>query len=177
MEEENKNTINNSQASEPEPQKAKLDPTEEKIAKLEKEKEEYLNGWKRAKADYLNMQKDEMKRMQEMIKFSNTELIKELLPVLDSLELSLIATKDPEARKGIEVIYSQLENILNKQGLQKMKALGGKSLVGEEFDPALHEAMMQEESDKESGTILEEMVSGWTLNGKVIRPAKVKISK
>ncbi|MCL5017431.1 MAG: nucleotide exchange factor GrpE [Patescibacteria group bacterium] len=170
MEEENKNTINN-QVSEPEPEKVRLDPLEEKIAKLEKEKEEYLNGWKRAKADYLNMQKDEAKRMQEMIKFANQELIKELLPVLDSLELSLMATKDPEAKKGIEVIYSQLENILNKQGLQKMKAFG------EKFDPARHEAMMQEESDKESGTILEEMVSGWILNGKVIRPAKVKISK
>jgi molecular chaperone GrpE len=143
----------------------------EQIAKLEKERDEYLNGWKRAKADYLNMQKDEMKRAQEIIKFASAELIKELLPVLDSLELSLIATKDQEARKGLEVIYSQLENILNKQGLQKIKALG------EKFDPAIHEAMLQEESDKKSGTILEEMVSGWTLNGKVIRPAKVKIAK
>ena len=144
---------------------------EEKLAKCEREKDEYLNGWKRAKADFINLQKDEMKRLEEVIKFGNAELIKELLTVLDSFQLSLMATKDTEARKGVEIIYSQLEKILNKQGLEKIKALG------EKFDPALHEAMLQEGSDKESGTILEEMVKGWKLNGKVIRPTKVKISK
>ncbi|MDO8442722.1 MAG: nucleotide exchange factor GrpE [bacterium] len=152
---------------------------EEKLIKCEKEKEEYLNGWKRAKADSINQQKDELKRMEEIMKFANADIIKDLLLVLDSFELSLLATKDPEAknsstsslREGIEIIYSQLEKILNKQGLEKIKALG------EKFDPALHEAMLQEESDKESGTILEEMVKGWKLNGKVIRPTKVRIAK
>lgn len=188
------NKKDNNQAP-PEPQKTEIDPIrdhsakgtaivasgqpvsngvdllKEQIAKLEKEKDEYLNGWKRAKADYINLQKDEMKQLGEVLKFGNAELIKELLTVLDSFELSLMATKDPEARKGIEIIYSQLEKILNKQGLGKIKALG------EKFDPALHETMMQEESDKESGTILEEMVKGWKLNDKVIRPTKVKIAK
>ena len=147
--------------------------------KLEKEKDEYLNGWKRAKADYINLQKDEMKRLEEIMKFANADIIKDLLLVLDSFELSMMATKDPEAKnssasslqEGMKVIYSQLEKILSKQGLEKIKALG------EKFDPALHEAMLQEESDKESGTILEEMVKGWKLNGKVIRPTKVKIAK
>jgi molecular chaperone GrpE len=161
---------------------------EEKLVKCEKEREEYLNGWKRAKADYINLKKDEMKRMEEAIRFGNEELIEELLPVLDSFELSIMATKDPDAKnsstrastelsrmsslqEGIKAIYSQLENILNRNGLEKIKALG------EKFDTTLHEALMQEESDKESGTILEEMVKGWKLNGKVIRPTKVKISK
>jgi len=150
---------------------SETDQLKEQLTKLEKEKEEYLNGWKRAKADYVNLQKDEMKRMEEIVKFANVELIKELLLVLDSFELSIIATKDPDAKKGIEIIYSQLEKTLNRQGLEKIKALG------EKFDPSIHEAMLQEESDKESGMVLEEMVKGWKLNGKVIRPTKVKISK
>ena len=168
MEENKKQNI---EETKPEPPKSETDLLKEQIAKLEKEKDEYLNGWKRAKADYINLQKDELKRMEEIMKFANADIIKDLLLVLDSFELSMLATKDPEARKGIEIIYSQLEKILNKQGLEKIKALGGK------FDPALHEAMLQEESDKESGTILEEMVKGWKLNGKVIRPTKVKIAR
>ena len=169
--EENKNNTQNNNQSPPEPQKSELDLLKERITKLEKEKDEYLNGWKRAKADSINQQKDELKRMEEIMKFANADIIKDLLLVLDSFELSLLATKDPEAKKGIEIIYSQLEKLLSKQGLKKIKA------IGEKFDPALHEAMLQEESDKESGTILEEMVKGWKLNGKVIRPTKVKISK
>lgn len=176
--EENKKQNNNPPTSEP-VERSEMDLLKEQIAKLEKEKEEYLNGWKRAKADSINQQKDELKRMEEIMKFANADIIKDLLLVLDSFELSLLATKDPEAKnssasslqEGMKVIYSQFEKILNKHGLEKIKALG------EKFDPALHEAMMQEESDKESGTILEEMVSGWTLNGRVVRPTKVKISK
>lgn len=162
---------NNKNQTPPVEQRSEIDTLKEQIAKLEKEKDEYLNGWKRAKADSINQQKDELKRMEEIMKFANADIIKDLLLVLDSFELSLLATKDPEAKKGIEIIYSQLEKILNKQGLEKIKALG------EKFDPTFHEAMLQEESDKESGTILEEMVKGWKLNGKVIRPTKVKIAK
>lgn len=169
MDEQNKQ--NNTPPTTEPIEKSEINLLKEQISKLEKEKEEYLNGWKRAKADAINLQKDEMKRLEEVMKFANADLIKDLLLVLDSFELSMLATKDPEARKGIEIIYSQLEKTLNKQGLEKIKALG------EIFDPSLHEAMLQEESEKESGTILEEMVKGWKLNGKVIRPTKVKISK
>jgi len=157
--------------TEPQTQKTEIDTLKERIIKLEKERDEYLNGWRRAKAECINQQKDEMKRMEDVVKFANTDIIKDLLLVLDSFELSLLATKDPELKKGIEIIYAQLEKILNKYGLEKIKALG------EEFDPAIHEAMLQEESDKKSGMILEEIVKGWKLNGKVIRPTKVKIAK
>lgn len=165
MVEENKNN------NPPGENKSEIDILKEEFTKLEKEKEEYLNGWKRAKADYINLQKDETRRIEEIIKFANSEIIKELLVVLDSLELSIMATKDPEAKKGIEIIQSQLEQILKKQGLERIMALG------EKFDPNIHEAMLQEESEKESGTVLEEIISGWKLNGKIIRPTKVKVSK
>ena len=150
----------------------------EDIEKLKEECEEYLNGWRRAKADQINLQKDEMKRLEEIMKYANENLIKDLLLILDSFAaLEKNFRSEPRSKElereldGVLIIKDQLEKILNKQGLEKIKALG------ELFDPSLHEAMMQEESDKESGTILEEMVGGWKLNGKVIRPTKVKISK
>lgn len=144
-----------------------------KLTACEKEKEEYLNGWKRTKADFINYQKDEAKRTIEIIKLSNENLIKELLSVLDSFELSLtiMDNADENLKKGVEMIYFQLEKTLNKFGLEPIKALG------EKFDENFHEAVEEEKSDKEPGTILEELMKGWKLNGKVIRPAKVKIAK
>ncbi|MDD5431047.1 MAG: nucleotide exchange factor GrpE [Candidatus Pacebacteria bacterium] len=164
MEENNKQTNN---------QKPIVDNNEieERLKKCEQEKEEYLNGWKRAKADYINFQKDEMKRLAEAIKYGNEELIKELLPALDSFDLAIASNNDEHFKKGMEIIYSQFEKILSKQGLEQIKS------TGEKFDPSVHEAVMEIESDKEPGTIVEEMVKGWKLNEKVIRPAKVKVAK
>lgn len=144
---------------------------EEKLAKCEKEKEEYLNGWKRAKADYINFQKDEAKRAEEMIKFSAEILIKDLLSVLDSFDLALINNANEQFKKGIEIICSQFEKTLNKYGLEPIKT------EGEKFNPSIHEAIEEIKSDKEPGTVAEELVKGWKLNGKVIRPAKVKVAK
>ncbi|MDP3999139.1 MAG: nucleotide exchange factor GrpE [bacterium] len=146
------------------------------LEQCKKEKEEYLNGWKRAKADFINYQKDETKRIDEVMKFSNEMLIRELLPVLDSFQLSLSvmaspAREDAGARRGVEIIQSQFEDILKKHGLEPIKALGSK------FDPSLHEAVEEAESDKESGTVIEELTRGWKLHGRVIRPARVKIAK
>ncbi|MDD5547367.1 MAG: nucleotide exchange factor GrpE [Candidatus Pacebacteria bacterium] len=145
----------------------------EKIAKLEKEKEDYLNGWKRAKADYINYQKDEMKRFTEAIKYGNLELIKELLPVLDSFELSYATMNaaDEKTKKGFEIIHSQLEKVLSQNGLEKIKS------IGEKFNPEIHESIGEVESDKEPETIVEEIVKGWKLHEKIIRPAKVKVAK
>ena len=144
----------------------------EEIENLKREKDEYLNGWKRAKADFINYQKDEVKREEEVIKFSNEFFIKELLPVLDSLELSLsMIGEDSTAKKGVEMIYAKLERILNRHGLELIKCLG------EKFDTNFHEALEEVVSEKESGTIVEELEKGWKLHGKVIRPSRVKVAK
>lgn len=164
----NENEKNN---KEPEVNNDEGNKQEEKLNQCQNEREEYLNGWKRAKADFINYQKDEVKRMADIIKFSNENLIKELLPVLDSFDLALVAINDEKFEKGVEIIYSQMVNTLRKQGLEPIKSLGIK------FDPAMHEAIEESESDQEDETIIEEFVKGWKLNGKVIRPSKVKISK
>lgn len=177
MDEEQNKKINNKENSsirastESDQMSSPLKELEEKLAKCEKEKEEYLNGWKRAKADYINYQKDEAKRAEEMIKFSAEILIKDLLSVLDSFDLALINNANEQFKKGIEIICSQFEKTLNKYGLEPIKT------EGEKFNPGIHEAIEEIVSGKEPGTVAEELVKGWKLHGKVIRPAKVKIAK
>ncbi len=144
---------------------------EKELDKLKQERDEYLNGWKRAKADFINYQKEEMKRQEATMQFGNEYLIRELLPVLDSFLLSLSMINDEQAKKGVEMMYAQLERILSKHGLEPIHSLGM------QCDPSSHEALAEVESDQPSGTIIEELEKGWKLHGKVIRPARVKIAK
>lgn len=138
-----------------------------KSEQCEKERDEYLNGWKRAKADLINYQKDEAKRFEEIIKFANATIIKDLIAVLDSFDLA--AKHDG---KDFKMIGSQLEDIMKKDGLERMLIP-----TGSVFDPNLHESIGEVESDKPPGTIVEEVERGYLLNGRVIRPARVKLSK
>jgi molecular chaperone GrpE len=145
---------------------------QEKLKKCQEMKDEYLAGWQRAKADLINARKDDEKKVLEFIKFANADLITELLSVLDSFDLAFPdKEQDSKFSKGIFLIKMQLEDILKKYGLESIKS------IGEKVDLNLHEAVGEEESDKEERTIVEEMQKGYTLNGKVLRPAKVKISK
>ncbi|MEK7658013.1 MAG: nucleotide exchange factor GrpE [Patescibacteria group bacterium] len=142
-------------------------------AKCQKERDEYLEGWKRAKADLINYKKDEIKRFETVMKMANESLIKELIGVLDSFDLALNnLEKEGKAEKGVYLIRTQLEDVLKKSGLEKMVVS-----VGEIFNPAFCEVIAAVESDKPSGTIIEEIEKGYSLNGKIIRPARVKVAK
>ncbi len=156
---------------------------EDELLKYQKERDEYLDGWKRAKAELINYKKDEAKRFEAIIKLANEDLIKELLLVLDSFDLGLISLspsgrspeggeKEGSAQKGMYLIRSQLKDILKSYGLEEIE-----TSVGEKFDINIHEAVAEIESDQPSGTIIEEVEKGYLLNGRVIRPARVKISK
>ncbi|MEK7641003.1 MAG: nucleotide exchange factor GrpE [Patescibacteria group bacterium] len=147
------------------------------LDKLVKEKEEYLNGWKRAKADLINYQKDETKRAQEFVKIANASIIIDLIPVLDSFDLALSIAQsggsaDLTTGKGVVMIKSQLEEILKRYGVEKMD-----SGIGKPLDTRLQEAVGEVESEHPPGTVAEEVGRGYSLNGKVLRPAKVKIAK
>ncbi len=145
----------------------------EKLAEALKQRDEYLDGWKRAKADFINYKKEEAERFALLAKFSNEGLILELLSVLDSFSLGLAILKDDApTEKGISLIKNQLEDLLKKHGLEKIAVS-----AGEKFDPGRHEAVSEIESENPAGTIVEEAERGYTLNGKVIRPARVKLSK
>ena len=129
--------------------------------KLSKE-EEYLNGWKRERADFINYKKDEMERIGTLLKYANEEIILKLLPVLDNLSLAVNHIKD----NGLEQIKKQLEDFLQKEGIEPIE------VIGKQFNPNTMEAV---EGDGE--TVSEEIQRGYTLNGKIIRVAKVKLNK
>jgi len=144
---------------------------ENKKVDWQQKAEEYLDGWKRAKADFLNYQKEEIKRLEQISQFANEDMVKELLTVLDSFDLALANVKKEEI-EGIELIKSQLEKVLEKNGLQRLT-----DTVGQEFDPVFHEAIALVDSDQESSIVIEEVEAGYLLADKVIRPARVKVSK
>jgi molecular chaperone GrpE len=150
----------------------KFKKVKEELNKCETERKEYLEGWQRAKADLINYKKDEMKRFEEMTRFASEELIKDILPALDSFNLALSHIKSPEAEKGVLLIRSQLEDILKRRGLGIIEAKRG-----EKFNPAIHESVAEVESEEEEGVIVEEVQKGYSLAGKILRPARVKLSK
>jgi molecular chaperone GrpE len=146
---------------------------ESELEKCRQERDEYLNGWKRAKADLINYQKDEAKRFEEIMQYATEAIARDLIPVLDSFELGIAALeKNGPVDKGVYIIKTQLEDALKKKGLEKIKVSPGDS-----FDPSRQESLGEKESDKPSGTVAEEIESGYLLNGKVVRPARVKLAK
>lgn len=145
------------------------------LEKAKKERDEYLDGWKRARAELINYKKGEVERAEAIAKFSNENLLREMIAVMDSFDLSIISleatSKDSLLLKGVLMTRSQMEHLLKKYGLESIKSLGAK------FDPNLHEILFEVESEKEAGIIVEEIERGWKLYEKVIRPARVKIAK
>lgn len=150
----------------------------EKIAILEKRVEENLNGWKRAKADYLNLQKETEKRQQELIQFANAGLILQILPINDHFKLAfshLPEIKDEEMKKwveGIEHIKKQIQGVLSTYGIEEIKT------VGEKFNPEFHEAVeKKKEQGKEKDVIIKEVKPGYLMHGKVLEAAKVVVAE
>lgn len=126
----------------------------------------------RLQAEFENYKKRVEQEKKDFAKYACTDIIKELLPFLDAFELSLKNTSNHEEFvKGVELIYSQLWEILEKKGVQRIEAEGNM------FDPVEHEALMSEKSDKEENTVLEELQKGYRINERVLRPAKVKVAK
>ena len=150
-----------------------LNELKEKLALVEKERDEYLNGWRRAKADMANYKNDELARLEEVIKFGNEDTIRELIPVLHSFDLALISLRDSgSVDKGIELIKQQLEEVLKRRGLERISVE-----VGKEFNPKTQEALLEEVSERPPGIVLGVLEEGFTLHGKVVKPARVKVSK
>ncbi len=153
---------------------------EEEYLKLKEEAakaDEYFDKMARMQADLENTRKRLEREKQDFIKFANEGIILELLNVLDDLErtVELSETKHqdlPAFLKGVEMILAHLYEMLKEYGVKPIEAKGKK------FDPNYHEALMQAESkDLPDQTVMEEMQKGYMLNDRVIRTAKVKVSK
>lgn len=144
----------------------------ENLKRCEIDRKEYLEGWQRAKADYINYKNDEGKRFEDMGRFVTAGFVQEILPVLDSFDLALGHDLPSETEKGILLIRSQFEDVLRKRGLEQIKVE-----PGEKFNPEKHESVGEVASEFSEGTIAEEVQKGYALRGKVLRPARVRLSK
>ncbi len=145
----------------------KLKKMREDLKACRKEKDEYLAGWQRAKADFINARKDEDKAKESFIKFAEAGLLNDFLAVADSLEMAEKHAKNDGARE----IFSQFKEILKKHGVIPIETSGKK------FNPMEHEAIEKIETGEEGkdGEIIEELQKGWYLHDRVLRPAKVKV--
>jgi molecular chaperone GrpE len=146
---------------------------ETKLAEAEQRRDEYLAGWQRTKADFINYKKEEMKHLEDVARYGSEDLIKDLISVLDNFDLGLrTLEKAGPVERGIYLIRSQIEDILRKRGLEKVSVK-----AGDEFDPMIAEAMAEVPSDRPPGVIVEEVEPGYRLHQKILRPARVIISK
>ena len=149
----------------------------EKLELAEKQRDEYLGGWQRAKADFINYKKEEMTRLSEIAKYASEDLVREMIVVLDNFDLGLAALEEKgQVEKGVYMIRAQMEDVLKRRGLVKvdMKA-------GDAYDPSIAEAIAEVDPPAggkiESGSIVEIIEPGYKLNDKLIRPARVKVAK
>ena len=141
----------------------KIENTED-METIKKQADEYLNGWKRAKADYLNLKKDMETQNREIKEWLSKMFILPLLEIMDNFDRA--GTLDA----GIESIKKQLEDYLKANGVEAMKT------ISEKFDPLKHEAMESIEGG-ESGMVAGETQKGYLIGSEVLRPAKIKIYK
>lgn len=144
-----------------------------RIAELERLAEENQNRYLRTQADFDNFRRRTLKEKEELSQYATAKLVTQLLPVLDNFERALAAeaAQGDSFAKGVDMIYRQLHQVLEAEGLKAMTP------VGEPFDPEHHQAIMTVETDEyDEGIVVESMQTGYWLKDKVIRPAMVKVS-
>jgi molecular chaperone GrpE len=159
--------------------KSKMLLTAEEFSALEdkaKKSDEYYDRILRLQADFDNYKKRQDKEKIEFVKYANEEIMAEILNIIDDFERAVEAGKTKHdfdvLYKGIEMIHKDFKEFLKQKGLKEIEA------EGKPFNPHEHEAMMQEETDKHpEDYVVEEFQKGYTFNGRVIRPSKVKVAK
>jgi molecular chaperone GrpE len=155
---------------------AELEADLAKLSQTESQRDEYLDTLRRVQAEFENYRKRVIKEQTALVDRATSGLVEQLLPVLDSFELALknldsAGSDDIESvRKGVELVYAELLGVLEKAGLSRIEA------EGKPFDPNVHEAVMQEDGDGEP-VVTDVLRTGYTLKGRVLRPAMVKVTR
>lgn len=151
--------------------------SQSELEECKKKCDEYLNNWKRSAADFLNYKKDEMERMRVLTKYATEDMILKMLPILDSIDLaSKQMQEDIKANawsEGFLQIQKQITEFLKKEGIEEIET------VGKPFDPETME-VVEETSNTQNltpNTVVEELQKGYMIGDKVLRPAKVKVTK
>ena len=157
----------------PETETAEAAPVEDKAAALEAELKEKSARILRLQADFENFRRRTAKEKEELAAVITQNILGDLLPLLDNFERAMaVEQTDGEAfQKGVEMIFTQLREVLDKHGLQSIEA------EGQTFDPNFHQAVMRvEDSDAPDGTITQVLQKGYQAKGRVIRPAMVQVA-
>ncbi len=148
----------------------------EKLSKAVEEKQQYLDGWQRDKAEFINARKRDDEQKNEFLKFAEQKVIEDLLPTLDAFEMAIgnkaqWESVSKEWRGGIEGIYNSLLNTLSKYGVESF------TQIGDVFDPNFHHSIaVTTTNDKtKEHTISDVLQRGYKIKDKVLRPALVKV--
>lgn len=132
-----------------------------------------MDKFMRLQADFANYKRRTEAQKTEFVELGVKKVVNDLLPVIDNFERALDSIVDKDSTyDGIIMIKDQLTDVLKKEGIVEMKALG------EEFDPTYHHAVLTEDSDEyDSGYVIEVLQKGYLINEKTLRPAMVKVSQ
>jgi molecular chaperone GrpE len=151
-------------------------PVEEALAEVRATAEAYLDDLRRLQAEFDNYRKRMLREQTQRMAAASQALVTRLLPVLDNLELAVSHAEQSRdfdrMLKGVEMIFGELREVLRAEGLVPIEA------AGKPFDPERHEAVVAvEQDDAEPGTVVDVVRTGYELQGKVLRPAMVKVAK
>lgn len=143
---------------------------------LQKQADEYLEGWKRAKADYVNLKKQTDKDRQEVSQYIQAATVMEFVPIYDNLKRSArhvpLDQKDTEWVKGVQHIQKQFEALLKKMGLELIET------IGKHFNPNLHHAVSKiQQPGIPAGQIVDEVKSGFKNGDRILQPADVVVAE
>ena len=158
------------------PKAKDIEKLQEQIEELTSEKLELFEKLQRVSADYANFQKRAPKQIADSIAYEKKAIIKSLLPPLDNFDHALKGAQTAESLdsviEGVQLVFDHMLDALKAHGVEIITALG------QEFDPSVHEALMQKsEQDQPDNIVLEEYQKGYKLNDQVIRPSKVIVNK
>jgi molecular chaperone GrpE len=145
------------------------------LAVARRERDDYYDRLLRKTAEFDNYRKRVERERREMAQYAAGDVLEALLPIVDDLERALQAETGPEAaayRKGVELIYKQLQDLLSKRGVTPLET------VGKPFDPRFHQAITYESSPgRAEGEVVEEVRRGYMHGDRLLRPAMVKVAK
>ena len=162
--------------SEPEP-KPEQDDLEEKLTAAQEQAQDHYDRLLRLSAEFDNYKKRTSREMSDVVRYANEKLLKDLLIVVDNLERAIGSADqdsptDSSLVEGINLTLNEVLKILQQYNVQPVKALG------ESFNPAVHQAMMQQEvEDEPANTVVQEMQKGYRIHERLLRPAMVVVSK
>jgi molecular chaperone GrpE len=155
--------------------KAKIEKLERELDEARRQAESHLDDLRRLKAEFENYRKRVLKEQTNVVEHASQRVVEKLLPVLDNFELALLAadrSQDYEKLvRGVEIVFGELLDVLHKEGVSKIEA------QGKPFDPERHEAVMQVEGGEGEPVVVDVLRPGYTVKGRVVRPAMVKVAR